>query len=187
MSTRLDAKYLTELTRAIETTTAQFRHTPASFLHESDLQGLLFARLFSRLAKRCLPIPAQDQRWNSVPSQDGLLTNPVQSFYPVQRRFDLALIASALTDEDAWSQPVRAAIQIRLWQIIPVIRDWKPDRDKLARYHSKALEERRQFTGVCLVFSHIDRSPKFWGPVDDINPQRLSIPRDGVFVCGITP
>jgi len=194
-----ERRYLSELRGAFEEVINEFRENPASFLMESDLQGLLFAALFKRLRGMAVPATATDKRWNAVQANGRLLTNPARSQYPsyfppknktrrpADSHFDIAVVSQHLIDEHAWHQPMRAAIEIKFWQVIPPYRRWEPDRGKLRRYHAGARNKGRPFTGVCLVFSHKERTSAQWGKIDSVNPDSLSPPENGVIVWGITP
>ncbi len=191
-STELDARYLTTVSKAIKDVVGHFKREPASFLYEADLQGLLFARLFDGLSNSPLPLVPTDKPWAELANGQKLWVNPVKTEYPTGRRFDIALIVQEVRSEwKIWDQHVRAAIEIKFWQVDGTGGGFIRDLEKLNDYGKTAHEDGRQFTGICVVFCHRRDDPDLteWVSEGKIikNPVGLTLPANGNVAWAFTP
>ncbi len=144
---------LAAVAAAIRHVADTFRATPASFLYESDLQSLLYARLFEDLSREPILWRPNQNVWDDIAGDKPLVINPVRSEYPSGVLFDVAVLPPKLDDEqNAWCQPVEIAIEIKFRQADGSGSPFKEDLDKLARY--RASNAGRPFTGVFVVFCH---------------------------------
>lgn len=187
----LESRYLGALQEALSEVSAKFRQEPASFLYESDLQGLLFTKLFDRLADVPLRWKPDSKRWSIIKGDQALLINPVKTEYPTGRRFDIALIEPELPVVDpVWDLDVRAAVEIKFWQADGTGGGYDRDFQKLSAYAEEAKKTGRRFTGVCAVFCHrSDESflSEWFTDRNPINPTNVAIPRHGVLFVVFTP
>lgn len=188
---RLDRTYLDAVSSVLDGVAETFRREPASFLYERDLQALLFGRLFDRLATSTLAWSGTELGLPGL-ARHPLRLNPVKTEYPSDQRFDLAVLAET-PDRlfNAWNQPVRIGIELKLWQADLTGADFRTDREKLDRYRAKAREVPRPFAGVCVAFCHRpdDWRLKEWGTaahrIERVG--ELSIPDDAVTALVVVP
>jgi hypothetical protein len=75
--------YRRAISESVSVVAAKFRNQPLSFLYESDLQGLLFAELFSRLSDSAFSwIPTNtNTRWSRILEGKTFVINPVKTEY----------------------------------------------------------------------------------------------------------
>ncbi len=192
----IEQRQLAAASLAIKQVAEQFRQTPGSFLYESDLQGLLYAELFDALAREPIRWKPGDARWDDVTDGEPLTINPARTEYPSDRRFDVAVLSPRLNHEqNAWGQPVRIGIELKFRQVDGTGGGFQRDMDKLREYEREQRAAHRDFTGVCLVFSHRardeflaewTRDPPEGGRIIT-NPAELSLPTCDVVAWAITP
>ena len=85
----------------------------------------------------------------------------------------------------AWSQPVRIAVELKLWQAdTKTGYHFDNDKKKLETYASKAQAEGRRFTGLAIAFCHhrSDWRVEQWGASADGRDAEtsLELPLHGV-------
>lgn len=151
-------RYAHEVRLAVASVASTFAGIPASFLYESDLQALLFARLFDRLALGNPPQwPLRERDWMVFEDEPPRIVVPVKTEYPSGTWLDIALLAPDFAKTEPrkiWSQPVSVGIEIKLWQADGSGGWQHEDRKKLERLAEEARREGRVFAGACLVFCH---------------------------------
>lgn len=171
---------------AVREVAATFRAQPESFLFEYDVQGLLFARLFDRLAGSPITWSPDRKGLPGLLNRTALKLNPVKMEYPGGLRFDIAVLDSRThSDQKAWTQPVRVAVELKLWQAdLRTGAHFKDDRVKLENYAAKAKANGSDFTGLCIAFCHhrADWRVEKWGASADGRDDEalLELPFHGV-------
>ncbi len=190
--TETDGRYLAAISDVIKDVVGVFKREPASFLYESDLRGLMFARLFDNLSNSLLPWVPADRRWAKLANGQKLWINPVKTEYPTSTRFDIALMGPEILAEwKIWEQHVRVAIEIKFWQADGTGGGFVRDVKKLDDYGKAAREDGRPFTGICIVFCHRRDDPYLpeWVADGKIvkNPAELTLPASGDVAWAFTP
>jgi hypothetical protein len=171
---------------AVREVAAIFRTQPESFLFERDVQGLLFARLFDRLAGSPVTWSPEKKGLPGLLNRAALRLNPVKTEYPGGLLFDVAVLGlETYPNLKAWFQPVRIAVELKLWQAdLRTGYHFDRDKKKLETYAEKAMSEGRRFTGLCIAFCHhrADWRVEKWGASADGRDDEalLELPFQGV-------
>ncbi len=185
-------KYSQAVSSAVRTVATEFIKSPVSFLYESDVQGLLFARLHDQLDGAAIQWPLRAKDWRTVDNGEPQHINPVKTEYPDGTKFDVALLDPGfIPKQKVWTQHVRLGIEIKLRQADGAGRPYYHDRAKLKRYAQTAAKSGRKFAGVCLIFCHREDDKEFrhWREHDqiEVDPAKFT-PRDGeVVVWAVAP
>lgn len=142
-----------ELQRAvrdvIKKVVEDFQESPFDYLYESDLQAVLFTRLFDRLREEKINISSSSRGKKDPP--EHLTINPVKSEYPSGTRFDVAIVdANSSKEHLVWNHDVLVAIEIKLCQKDGTGCSVRDDLTKLAKYASG----KPGFLGLSLMFCH---------------------------------
>lgn len=183
---RLGATYLPAVTAAVRSVATAFRESPGSFLFEAGVHALLYTRLFDALRATPITWDLAGKGLVRYGSAGSIALNPVQAEYPADMRFDIALIAAeTFPDQKAWTQPVRAGIEVKLWQADGVTgQHFRDDRRKLEGYADRAAHDGRYFTGLCVAFAHDREDPRVSARKVDADivdaEERLELPLHGV-------
>jgi hypothetical protein len=163
--------YLDAVALAVRNVAEIFRAQPESFLFECDVQALLFARLFDRLSGSPITWSPDKKGLPGLLNRTTLRLNPVKMEYPAGLLFDIAILGlETYPDLKAWSQPVRVAVELKLWQAdTKTGYHFDNDKKKLETYAEKARSEGRNFTGLCVAFCHhrSDWRVERWGASAD--------------------
>jgi hypothetical protein len=150
-----DDPVIVRLRRAIDRTAAQFFEHPFDYLYEADLRSTLHHFARQEFEDDRVPLRAHDpKRWACASTTVGR----VKSEYPSGLRFDLAVLPDVLDPtKNMWCQPVRAAVEIKLWQPDGTGNDFEGDVLKLESYLATCRDARRHFCGLILLFVHPGR------------------------------
>ncbi len=186
----LPVRYRSAVQNAVADVAEEFSRSPASFLYESDLQSLVFAKLFAELDDCRVRQEAPADYWRSAADVSRLAINPAKTEYPDSTRFDIALL-DPVPDPAAniWNQPVRLALELKFRQANGGGPTFEADRSKLREYRSRAAP-RRKFTGISLVFCHRPEDEQLgpWRLRDDVlvDPGVFDVPDDGFVAWVVT-
>jgi hypothetical protein len=181
-----ESGHLEAVSLAVREVAAIFRTQPESFLFERDVQGLLFARLFDRLASSPVTWSPEKKGLPGLLNRAALRLNPVKTEYPGGLLFDVAVLGlETYPDLKAWFQPVRIAVELKLWQAdTQTGYHFDNDKKKLETYAAKARAEGRRFTGLATAFCHhrSDWRVEQWGASADLRDaeKSLELPLHGV-------
>lgn len=164
----MDDCHLKLISTAIHTVREQYVGQYASFLNESDIQGLLFTKMFDQFGAYSYPFKPKNERWWRTDTEVTLAINPIKMEYGYddetnnrsKERFDIAFIDSidssdSNQEDNWWRAPVRLAIEIKLWAMDKrrgqFVKGWVKDFDKLEKYKRRHPDQ--EFTGVSLLFT----------------------------------
>lgn len=163
------------LRRAVDQTVSRFLESPFDHLYESDLRSTLHRLASEEFHDDRVPLTVHDpKRWHA-----GTATiHRVLSEYPSGLRFDLALLSETLdSTKNVWNQPVRAAIELKLWQPDGTGNDFRGDLAKLESYRARCAGAGQPFSGLVLLFVH----PGAEWRIEDVRSSAgdIDIPEDG--------
>jgi hypothetical protein len=171
----LDRSCSTRLRRAIDGTVSRFLENPFDYLYESDLRSTLHRLASEEFHDDRIPLTVHDpKRWHAGTST----IHRVMSEYPSGLRFDLALLSETLDGtKNVWNQPVRGAIELKLWQPDGTGNDFRGDIVKIESYRARCAATGQPFSGLVLLFVH----PGAEWRIDDIQLSAgdADIPEDG--------
>lgn len=141
---------------AVDQTVAEFIANPFDFLYESDLRSVLYYFARQALEDSRVPLRVRDPRAGTT---SDLTITRVRSEYPSEltprQRFDIAILPDVLgPSKNRWCQPVRAAVELKLWQVDGTGGWMERDRSKLTGYLETCRAAQRPFCGIGLVFVH---------------------------------
>ena len=141
-----------------------FKKNPWDFLYESDIQGLLFSKIYSSLEEHTIKIPPE------FPEVGGVHFNPVKTEYPYHSRFDIAILDSQLEKLKAhyaklypisperyvaWGMPLQMGIEIKYcvpdYSVFQKYRDMLSNVYKLEKYRRDS-ELSEKFIGLAMLF-----------------------------------
>lgn len=187
---------------ALESMAGEYQAYPLDFFNEHDVQAVLYGHLRQRFQKNNIRLDAAKCETKRTEEFKGRKYNPVKSEYsfntqwsfgdevrPGRGRFDLAVLSAAQReDRTVWYQPVRVAIEIKLWSPVD---GGGPRQDviKLRNYHAAAQSNACRFTGISLLFVHPGAS-HFLDMKEYEHLRKRDSPRffeDGVALQIITP
>ncbi len=147
------------IAEAIAAVAKKFTEEPASFLSERDVQSFLFYELFSRFDENEYKQSRKEKHEHMhVFSKGEFLVNPVKTEYRARGTPPIDIvILSEDDDKDWWRIPIRVGIEIKLRQDRRNLSALAlGDFQKLTRYAKESAGSK--FTGLCLLFSHIQPS-----------------------------
>ena len=152
---------------ALKHLVTDYHSHPLDFFNEHDVQAVLHGYLRREFEKCNIRLPASLCNVRKTPAYERSTYSPVKAEYsfdtqysfgtearPARGRFDLAILTGE-QDQHAtiWYQPVRVAIEIKLWTTVD---GGGPRQDvaKLKNYHHAARAKGCNFTGLSLLFVH---------------------------------
>jgi len=151
--------------------------------------------MFNALSDWPVEIQSPDHYWKRIAAGKPLSLNRVKAQYSIgpHVKCDITVLSAVHEPEsDAWRQPLRAAIEIKFWQTSPITSgDFRPDFDRLKEYADMMKEQKRRFTGICLIFCRQAHSTDLahWlkaGPLERMPPSPV-VPEHGVKAWAVAP
>lgn len=189
-------------------TVNEFQKNPFNFLYERDLQAYLYKTLYDKFTTQTIKITGgyHNDISGLYDDMNQITTNPVKCEYPISQIFDIALIVDESRvrhfdsiekekknwkNDTFWDQPVKAAIEIKYFQIGDKLyrkrNEVEKDIKKLNSYVDKSREP--QFLGISLLFIQSEKwkskeLKKFYFGKILLSD---SFPRAGIYQYIVTP
>lgn len=145
-----------------------FASNPLNFLYESDIQGMLFCKLYDKFADESFYVRIEPNKFQNFKDIDERFINPIKSEYPTGTRFDIAVIDKTKHHQNFWKIPLIIAIEIKFCQFGMSFpdsfgnkrffysqkeRSLNYDLHKISDYKSKlSTELSSEFCGIGLLF-----------------------------------
>jgi hypothetical protein len=150
----------------------KYQKNPFDFLTEYDLQSYLYSKIFDHFEKEKIELEIETTGIKEPIKnfkKDGSLkikVNPVKTEYPVDYRFDIAIIDNNELQPKAsayWHQKLKIAIEIKYHRcsfnrIPSETKKFKADIEKLKNYQTD--EEPKNFRGLSILFIQNDNQEK---------------------------